>query len=73
MRHFKSKHSSAATYPYCTEHWRRTIIAQYIVYHSRLSQLNIGIIMRHQKPQEEATHEYMVVVVLLLPHLLSMQ
>lgn len=49
------------------------MIVQYTVYHSRLCQLNIGISMRHQKPQEEATHDYILFVVLLLPHLLSMQ
>lgn len=40
---------------------------------SRLSYLNVGISRRHQKPQEEATHYYILFVVPLPPRLLSMQ
>lgn len=35
---------------------------------SRLSYLNMGISGRHQKPQEEATHYYILFVVPLPPH-----
>lgn len=45
----------------------------YSVYHRRFSDLNIGISRRHQKPQEEATHYYILFVVLLPPQLLFMQ
>lgn len=40
---------------------------------SHLSYLNMRISRRHQKPQEEATHYYILFVVPLPPHSLSMQ